>query len=498
MTPEEAARFPWDWRGWWARPDQLAPRGSWSVWLILSGRGFGKTRAICEWVREQAESERASRIAIVAPTASDARDVLVEGDSGILAVSPDYFRPLYQASKRRLTWPNGVIATTYSADEPERLRGPQHDAACCDEIAVWRYPEAWDMLMFGLRIGADPRTVVATTPKPVKLVKELLLREGADVVVTRGSTYENRANLATAFVTRIIRRYEGTRLGRQELLGELLDDTPGALWQRSKIEELRVSHAPHLTRVVVAIDPAASSAEESDETGIIVAALGEDGHGYVIDDLSGRYSPVEWARRAIEAYKAHRADRIVAEVNNGGEMVEATLRSVDPLIPYRAVHASRGKAIRAEPISALYEQERVHHVGTLAQLEDQMCAFTVDFDRAVAGYSPDRLDAAVWALTELLGDPDFEGWIEYVKREAARARAQEVSPSSPEVERVRPRRPTQPDGGDLYEIYQRASAAVGVDEQGDLCPRCGKAVSGERIEDGRAWHPDCYTAAHRH
>ena len=410
MTAEEARRFLFDWRGWWARPDQLAPSGAWSTWLILAGRGFGKTRVLSEWVREQVSSKRAGRIALVAPTAADVRDVLVEGPSGILACCRDGDRPVYEPSKRRLVWPNGAIAITYSADEPERLRGPQHDAAACDELAAWRYPAAWDNLTFGMRQGADPRTLVATTPKPVKLLKDLLARECKDgrydelhdVVVTRGSTYENQANLAPTFINTIVRKYEGTRLGRQELLAELLTDVPGALWQRDNIDKLRVAKVPELRRIVVAIDPAAKSTEGSDETGIIVAGLGSDQHGYVLNDLSGHYKPLGWARRAIGAFHEYKADRVIAEINNGGEMVEATLRSVDKAISYKAVHATRGKVIRAEPIAALYEQGKVHHVGGFAQLEDQQCEFTLDFDRTAAGYSPDRLDALVWALTELM------------------------------------------------------------------------------------------------
>lgn len=407
LTPEQTRNFQSDWRGWWARPDQLAPKKQWGVWLVLAGRGFGKTRVISEWVREQVNTKRAGRIALVAPTASDARDVLVEGPSGIMACCPDWERPIYESSKRRLTFPNGAIAITYSADEPERLRGPQHDAAACDELAAWRYPESWDMLMFGMRMGNDPRTVVATTPKPVKLLKELLAREGKDVIVTRGSTYENKANLARTFLETIVRKYEGTRLGRQEILAELLTDIPNALWQRSKIDELRIGRdkLPQQMRIVIAIDPAAKSEEGSDETGIIVAGLGRDGHGYVLDDLSGQYQPLAWARIAIGAYHRYRADRILAEINNGGEMVEATLRSVDKTVSYKAVHATRGKVIRAEPIAALYEQGKVHHVGSFAKLEDQLCEMTLDFDRTAAGYSPDRLDAAVWALSDLLVKP---------------------------------------------------------------------------------------------
>lgn len=361
-------------------------------------------------MREQVNSKRAGRIALVAPTAADVRDVLVEGPSGIMACCPDWERPLYESSKRRLTFPNGAMAITYSADEPERLRGPQHDAAACDELAVWRYPEAWDMLMFGMRMGNDPRTVVATTPKTVKLLKELLARAGKDVAVTRGSTYENKANLAKSFFDKIIDKYEGTRLGRQELLAEMLTDVPNALWQRDQIDKLRVSKAPEMQRIVVAIDPAAKSTEGSDETGIIVAGIGKDQHGYVLEDLSGHYQPLGWAKKAIGAFEKYKADRIVAEINNGGEMVEATLRSVSKTVSYKAVHATRGKVIRAEPIAALYEQGKVHHVGSFPQLEDQLCEMTLDFDRTAAGYSPDRLDANVWALTELMpGGRSFFG-----------------------------------------------------------------------------------------
>lgn len=465
--------------------------------LYLVGREMiptHNTRVIAEWVREQAEGGHAKRIALVAPTAADARDVIVEGDSGILRVCPDHFRPIFEPSKRRLTWPNGAIATTYSADEPERLRGPQHDAAVCDEIAAWRYPDAWDMLMFGLRLGRHPRAVVATTPKPVRLVRDLVKREGEDVIVTRGSTYENRSNLAAAFFDKIIRQYEGTRLGRQELLAELLEDVPGALWQRLLLDELRAREAPSLTRIVVAIDPATSTTEKSDETGIVVAGLGDDGHGYVLEDLSGHYSPVEWAKRAIAAYHTYKADRIVAEVNQGGDMVEATLRSVDDSVPYRAVHASRGKAIRAEPISALYEQRRVHHVGTFATLEDQMCAMTIDFDRKKMGYSPDRVDALVWCLTELMGVSDFEGWIEFVRRDAAQQRDRALSEIGRVPESPRDKPPEDPDGGDLREIYDRALKAAGIEADGgaDNCAGCGKPVGNDRIYNGKAWHPACF------
>ncbi len=323
LTEEQAAVLKTDWV-FWARPEQCAPEGAWLVWLLLAGRGFGKTRSGAEWVRERVEHGRVKRVALVAPTAADARDVMVEGDSGILATAVDSFRPRFEPSKRRLTWPNGAIATCFSADEPERLRGPQHDAAWCDELAAWRYEEAWHNLMLGLRRGDDPRCVVTTTPKPVRLVRALIAAETTRL--TRGATRENARNLAPAFLEAIVRRYEGTRLGRQELEAEMLEDTPGALWTRAMLERegARVTDLPTLVRVVVAIDPAASANEGSDETGIIVAGIAADGHGYVLEDLSGRYSPHAWAARALEAYRNFNADRIVAEVNNGGDMVDRT------------------------------------------------------------------------------------------------------------------------------------------------------------------------------
>jgi phage terminase large subunit-like protein len=392
-----------DWP-FWARHNQLPPPGDWRVWLLLAGRGFGKTRTGAELMRARVTARTARRVALVAPTAADARSVMVEGESGILAISPSWDRPRYEPSKRRLTWPNGAVATLYSADEPERLRGPQHDTAWCDELASWRYPEAWDMLMFGLRSGTDPRVVVTTTPRPTKLLREL----AADrtVALTQGTTYENRANLAEHFLAQIVRKYEGTRLGRQEIEAEILDDVPGGLWSRCVVEAARVRSMPVLVRIVVSIDPAATSGEGADETGIIVAGKDGQGHGWVLADLSGRYLPVEWAKAAVAAYRAHKADRIVAEVNNGGEMVEATLRVIDPNLAFAPVYASRGKITRAEPVAALYEQGKVHHLGAFPQLEDQMCNLSRemhhDFGGRRARHSPDRVDALVWALTDLL------------------------------------------------------------------------------------------------
>ena len=405
-----------DWR-FWARPNQLAPVADWRVWLVLAGRGFGKTRTGAEWVRAQIDSGTCRRIALVAATAADVRDVLVEGDSGLLRICPPWNRPRYESSKRRLTWPNGARAITYSADEPDRLRGPQHDGAWVDELASWKYPEAFDMLLFGLRIGSDPRCVVTTTPKPVRLVRELL--NLPTTAVTRGTTYENRSNLAPAFFAEIISKYEGTRLGRQELFAELLDDVPGALWQRRMLDESRLLVPPELQRIVVGIDPAVTSGEGANETGIVVAAKGTDARGYVLEDLSCRLSPDGWARRAVAAYRHWKADRIVAEVNNGGDLVENTIRTVDPNVSYRSVRASRGKTVRAEPIAALYEQKRIHHIGTFPDLEDQMCAFTPD---NLAGNSPDRVDALVWAFTELMVESGGgSAYIEYLERQVKKA-----------------------------------------------------------------------------
>jgi len=411
-TGKDAHRYDWRNEGgcqdaqcrYHARPKQLASAEPWLVWLILSGRGWGKTRTGAEFVREKVERGEARRIAFIAETKADARDVMVEDPtSGILAVSPPWNRPLWEPSKRRLTWPNGAAATVYSGDEPDQLRGPQHDLAWCDELAKYKYPQdAWDNLMFGLRIGADPRVIVTTTPRPIPIIKQMVAAETTHV--TPGHTYENLDNLAPTFRQRVIERYEGTRLGRQELAGEILEDIEGALWMRVWIESTRVMQAPVLTRVVVAIDPSGSDDEGASEQGIVVAGLGwctcrgaAEQHSFVLYDASGHRTPNEWARVAIGCYSEFQADRIVAEQNFGGAMVEATLRSAWPDVPYKALTASRGKQVRAEPVAALYEQGKVHHVGTLPDLEDQLCTWVPG-----EGRSPDRLDALVWALTELM------------------------------------------------------------------------------------------------
>jgi len=395
-----AKRPRYDWSAV-ARSAQLPPPGEWRTWLVMAGRGFGKTRTGAEWLTEEVQAGRMRRVAIVAPTAADARDVMVEGESGLLAVGTRRgFRPTYEPSKRRLTWPNGAMGTLYSADEPERLRGPQHDGAWSDEIGVWRYPDAWDQLQFGLRLGTDPRQVATTTPRPTTLVRSLVGPDRQDVVVTRGSTHENAANLAPVFLEQIANRYEGTRLGRQEIGGELLTDTPGALWTLAMIDAARLPADTilHLTRIVIGIDPAVSVGEDSDETGIIVAGIDAAGHGYILDDLSGRYSPNEWATIAVSALDRWQADRIIAERNNGGQMVEHTIRTVRRHAPITTIHASRGKIARAEPVGALYEQGKVSHVGSFPILEDQMTTFVPD----VVAQSPDHLDAMVYALSDLM------------------------------------------------------------------------------------------------
>ncbi len=393
LSPVEALTMLYDWRVW-ARENQLPPEWlKWRVCIMLGGRGSGKTRAGAEWIRMMVESGKAKRISLVGATAADARDVMVEGDSGLLNVSPPWARPDYEPSKRRLSWKNGAIGTLFSADEPARLRGPQADAAWCDELAFWRYPEAWDNLLLGLRLGDDPRCVVTTTPRPVALIKDLLKRSSTHVL--RSTTFDNEANLATEFIQDVLERYDGTRLGRQELYAELLTDTEGALWTRDVIENYRVESAPPLKRIVVAVDPAVSTGENSNHTGIVVAGIGGDSHAYILEDASLKASPAQWAARAVECFENHRADRIVAEANQGGEMVRHTIATVNPRAPVKLVHATRGKLVRAEPVAALYEQGKVHHAGNFPKLEDQLCTWTIDEP------SPDRLDALVWAVSEL-------------------------------------------------------------------------------------------------
>lgn len=411
LSPVEQRQLDWEW--WlWARDGQWPPAWNWQTFLLLSGRGYGKTRTGAEWVRLQVESGARKRLALVARTSADIRDVIIEGQSGILATARPDFLPHYEPSKRRVTWPNGAIATTYSADEPDLLRGPEHDGAYVDELASWRYlDETWQNLLLGLRLGDNPQVVVTTTPRPLPLLKKLV----ADplTAVTRGSTYENLLNLAPTFKKTVLERYEGTRLGRQEIGGEILEDTPGALWNMEMIEKTRINNNEQVqkpvdfVRVVVAIDPAVTAGEDSDDTGIVVVGKGRDGRGYVISDLTCHESPLGWANVALRAYDKYSADRIVAEVNNGGDMVETTIRTVRANVPYSKVHASRGKTKRAEPISSLYEQGKISHIGQFPQLEDQMCTYVPDDNTQK---SPDRLDALVWGMTELFGRGFVDAW----------------------------------------------------------------------------------------
>lgn len=395
----------------WARADQLAPvttasGQAWRVWLILGGRGAGKTRAGAEWVsgkalgRSLTGAPAAQRIALVGETMGDVRRVMIEGVSGLLSVHTPRERPHFEPSKGQLMWPSGAIAQVFSAEDPDSLRGPQFDAAWCDEVAKWRHPErTWNMLQFALRLGAHPQMVATTTPRATPWLKKLIADEGT--VVTRAATADNADNLAPTFVAEMTRRYAGTALGRQELLGELVDDTSGCLWRRDWIEAHRVSRAPELVNVVVAVDPPVTSTAMSDACGIVVAGIGPDGRAYVIADrtLQGR-EPQVWARAAIAAYRDFLADRVVAEVNQGGDLVTTVLRQIDPNVAVRTVRATRGKWLRAEPVAALYAEGRVAHVGAFDALEDQMCVFGAD--GLAKGRSPDRLDALVWALTDLM------------------------------------------------------------------------------------------------
>ena len=416
LGPERFNLLRYEWEVW-ARPEQLMPPGDWSIWLLLAGRGFGKSRTGAEFCRQMAKLLPGSHGALVGPTAADTRDVMVK--AVLNAAAPGEVE--YEPSKRALTWANGTTATLYSAEEPDRLRGPNHHWAWPDEVCAWQYlGDTWDMLAMTLRLGDKPRMAVTTTPRPLELLngdglngRRLGLLNRPDVVVTRGSTYDNRANLSEAFLAQMRERYEGTRLGDQELRGIILDEMTGALFNRDDIDAMRARVSPwDLDRVVVAIDPATTSGEDADETGLVVCAKGRDGKAYLLADESGRYSPEQWARKAVDLYHRYKADRIIAEKNQGGDMVEHTIRTVAPTVPYRGVTAKRGKALRAEPVAALYEQRRVCHVGGYPELEKQMCRFMPE---GVLDGHDDRVDALVHALTDLmLGEgmarlPDEDG-----------------------------------------------------------------------------------------
>lgn len=398
LTDQEATALLTNWRGFIARPDQLEPDGEWDIWLALAGRGWGKTETGARWVQERVE-KGAQSIALVGETQKDLEEVMV---GRLLKINPNIdvrYKPV------RVRWPNGAVALGYNGTQPDQLRGPEFDTAWVDELAKYKYArETWDMLQFGMRIGQHPRQLVTTTPRPIELIKAIVAGKEGRVSITRGRTYDNAANLADTFLRKIELRYANTRLGRQELDGEILGDIPGALWTQDGLDRHRLKEAPELGRIVVGVDPAVTSGEDADETGLIVCGRGQnaDKHptGYVLEDGSIHGTPDAWARRAVALYRKYDADAIVAEVNNGGEMVAQTIKAVDPNVRVIEVRATRGKHVRAEPISALYEQGRVHHVGSFPDLENQLTMFTS------AGYegekSPDRADALVWALSELM------------------------------------------------------------------------------------------------
>lgn len=402
LKAEEAAKLLTDW-AFWRRPDQCAPNGDWHVWLLLAGRGFGKTRTGAEWVRGFAEATPRGRIALVGASLNEARQVMVEGESGLLAIASPDMRPVYESSLRRVTWPNGAVATLYSAAEPEGLRGPEHEAAWCDEIAKWPTADvAWDNLMLTMRLGVRPRVVATTTPRAVPLMRRLMAEEG--VAVTRGATEANRLNLSAPWLATMERLYGGTRLGRQELSGEMLEDVEGALWTRGGIEAARVDGtvAAKPVRVVIGVDPPATS--HGDACGIIVAALLRDGRVAVVEDASvARAVPAAWAQAVAAAAARWGAERIVAESNMGGEMVLAVLRQADVALPVVSARAVVGKSRRAEPVALAYERGQVVHAGRFAALEDELCGLQVGGGYAGPGRSPDRADACVWAVAELLG-----------------------------------------------------------------------------------------------
>jgi len=443
----ENFRFEWEVH---ARPEQLPPAGTWTTWVVLAGRGFGKTRVGAETVRSLVERDGYRAVGLIAPTASDARDTMIDGKGGssLMEITPEREGIEYFPTKRRLNWGCGAVGSAFSAEEPERLRGPQHDLIWSDELAAWRYlQETWDMAMFGLRLGGNPRHIITTTPKPLPLLKELTanavpaseMRDGMveDVVVTRGSTMDNRDNLAPQFIETLMKKYEGTRLGRQELYAEILDDNPNALFGQEDIDSARVevtsgvlkggtevgfrfvrgqgagntqNFRAVLDEVVIAVDPSMSSNQDSDETGIVVMGVDRNADLYILEDASGIYSPNEWARTVINLYMRFDADAIVAEVNQGGDLVENTIRTVEKemgvgRVNYKKVRATKGKYSRAEPVGALVEQGRVHHVGEFPKLEDQLVMYAPGMSK-----SPDRMDAYVWGAHHLVIQREKKGF----------------------------------------------------------------------------------------
>lgn len=399
LTEAEAEALLHDWRGFLARPEQIAPEGDWDIWLVLAGRGFGKTETGARWVKEQVEAGVKS-IALIAETQKDLEEVMV---ARILAVHPEGQKPSVRYKPVRITWPNGAVALGYNGTEPNQLRGPEFEAAWLDELAKYRHArETWDMLQFGMRVGNHPRQIVTTTPRATELIKAIVAGQEGKIAITHGKTTDNASNLAPSFLTKIRARYGGTRLGRQELNAEILGDLPGALWTMASLDAYRLREEPKMARIVVAVDPAVTDNEESDEHGIIVVGLSDDQRGIVLEDASMTGSPGEWARRVASLYRTWGADAVVVEVNQGGDMVRHTLQTAAPNLSIREVRASRGKHIRAEPIAALYEQGRIAHVGAYPELETQMTQMTSGGYRGDG--SPDRLDALVWGLSDLFPD----------------------------------------------------------------------------------------------
>lgn len=494
----EALLFDWD---WWARPAQKLPTETledgtpWVYWFLMAGRGFGKTRVGAEtvriWIRDF------PLVNLVGPTTDDIRDVMIEGESGILAICPRSERPIYKASKRRLEWPNGAVSLLFTAEEPERLRGKQHMKVWADEIAAWRYAESWEQVQFGLRLGTCPQCVITSTPKPTKLVKEIV--KDKRCIVTRGTTYDNKTNLAPVFLDKIITKYENTRLGRQELNAELLKDNPGALWQQDQIDATRVSELPRdVIRGVIGVDPSTTSKQTSDEWGLITAFRDAriPPHFYVVDDASNIYTPDQAAGAVDVQYKKHALDRIVAETNQGGDMVETVIHHKNANIPYKGVHASKGKVTRAEPISALYEQGRVHHVGIFAALESEM----TDYNPLTSTESPNRMDALVWALTDL--SEGGHGLLDKMRVDAQN-RVEQEEPTSDDKNAKRAEiaqdaaslsaaQKTQEKTGFMEKLggkvatnaMNKITKAV---QQTDVCPNCGQNVTRGREDKRTLW-----------
>ncbi len=493
----EASSLEWDWR-FWGRPEQQLPPGAWFVWLVLAGRGWGKTKTATENISALVRGPSpliaapgAPRLmTVVADTAFDLRQYSIEGPSGFLHVGPPDFRPRHHPGKMTLEWPNGCKALLFSAEDPDATRGASGSFFWWDELAKSkRAKDGWSNMLFGMREGS-PRGIVTTTPRPTPLIKTL--KASPSTFVTGGSTWENQRNLSEVYYREVIAPLVGTRTGRQEINAEILDDVPGALWTREMIDQARKPVVlPDMARIVVAVDPSGARSandEKADSIGIVVAGKGVDGRGYVLADRSCKLSPAGWGRRAVDAYHEFEADRLVAERNFGGAMVESTIRTVDSNVAYKEVVASRGKAARAEPISALYEQGRVSHIGQLTALEDQMCQMGSD------GYlgegSPDRLDAGVWALTELMGGAANDGIIEFYRQQAAAGVDAKPAAKDPLPWRDASKTPEPPAENSVASAYQRARAALSP--KPTVCCVCGRPLGGSKVTDGlSSWHAEC-------